>query len=728
MAIAFWMLAAMLLVYLSPNAYEIDRHEPRALFPEDQPYNRALEFESRAFPDTAARTRTVLIFESAERFSDDQQTFFHDLSRRLEHEFAPQHGWSVMSPFTRPLLASRLISADGRAAMIVINSDTNYITRRSVAQVEHLEQIVRNGLPNGVRFEITGQGGLGRDLAAAAEQAHQRTTTVTLVALLAVLALVYRAPLAAVVPLIAIGISVVVAIMLLNICVYFGWEISTFEKTITVVLLFGSGTDFALFWIASFRRAGAHTDDRRLAARQATSIAGPAILASAATTICGLLMLLAADLLPSHNAGRALAIALTVSLVASLTLVPALALLFRRALFWPRRSVDVVEEEAKGCWAAIGGVIADHPRVAVLVCLLLLCWPSVHGCNVSYTYDALGVIPADSSAAKGAEIARQHFNAQQISSWVCMVTVPGMRDKPGRVLDCSCEVAQFLARQPGVQDVWSLAYPMGMKADSPMAMLANTGLGRGHAEAFYFSKEYDALRFEIMMDTEPFSLEAMASCSSCLDRIANETSAILPGGADVFATGMTPYILNVRDVAAGDQQRVIVLVILVILVIVVSLVKDILMACVMLFATMLVYAVSLGVTEWFFVCFMGQDGIDWKVRLFSFVILVAVGQDYNIFLVSRLLQYRSDYDPHTAVQKAVSQTGSVISSCGIIMAITLGSLAASGLPFLQQLGMAFGVGILVDTFLIRPVFVPAAYLLLRGHGQSDVPRENIQAG
>ena len=332
-----WLVVAAACALTTPSPDELARIEPRSLLASDEPYNRSLALEREAFPDIASRTRTVVIFESDAKLTSEHEAFLRKLSDQLQGDIATERGWTVISPTTQPLMQSRLRSEDGQSAMVVVCSDTNYLTRRSVNDVETIESMIAEAIPEGLRYEITGEGGLGRDLVHSSEKAFERTTHVTLIALLVILVIVYRAPLAASVPLCAIGLSVMVAIMLLNQCTRIGWELGSIEKTIVVVLLFGSGTDYALFWLAEYRSGLGDAATRFDAAMNSTNVTGPAIVASAATTVCGLLMLMAAKLLPSFNAGRALAIALTISLIAALTLVPAMAVVLGRGLYWPRQ-------------------------------------------------------------------------------------------------------------------------------------------------------------------------------------------------------------------------------------------------------------------------------------------------------------------------------------------------------------------------------------------------------
>jgi RND superfamily putative drug exporter len=310
-------------------------------------------------------------------------------------------------------------------------------------------------------------------------------------------------------------------------------------------------------------------------------------------------------------------------------------------------------------------------------------------------------------------MARRHYSAEQMFSWTCMVRGDGIADEFGQAVEYSRALAELCLGSQGVTDVWHLGEPLGAGGESAMAAMARTDVGRRQAAPYYIAPEANGLRVEVMTAAEPMSAEAMASCRGTLERVRAWAEDRFGEDARVYATGLTPYILNIKSVSDRDQSRVMVLVFVVILLVVYAMVRDFPLATVMLAATVLVYIVTIGVTYWFFTTVTGSGGIDWKVKLFTFVILVAVGQDYNIFLVSRLRHERRSFDAREATRRAIAGTGSVISGCGAIMAATLGSLAATGVPFFQQLGLAFAFGVLVDTFIIRPVLVPGAYLLLK---------------
>lgn len=188
--------------------------------------------------------------------------------------------------------------------------------------------------------------------------------------------------------------------------------------------------------------------------------------------------------------------------------------------------------------------------------------------------------------------------------------------------------------------------------------------------------------------------------------------------------GPTAYVIGVEQVVGKDQVRVMVLATLVIGVIVFVLVRDLPLTVFMLLATWLTYGAALTASQFFFVDLLGESGMDYKVRIIVFVIIVAVGQDYNIFLVSRLMQEPAELSDAEATRRAIVRTGSVISSCGIIMAATLGSLWAGGLLLLREIGFSLAVGILIDTFFVRPLLIPG-FFLITGRRRKALRRQSL---
>ncbi|MBI4582072.1 MAG: MMPL family transporter, partial [Planctomycetes bacterium] len=707
---------------------------------------------------------------------------------RLAQAIEQQLHLKTLSP-AMSFLRHRLVSSNGQTAMLVVNLQSNFISSAAAESVGQCEKLISaSPPPAGLTTEITGTAGIGRDYGVATQRALHGTTWVTIVAVLAILILVYRSPVGALVPLVSIGASAYVSLVVLEMLVHAGWPVFSMEKIFAVVLIFGMGVDFALFWIARYReelslasealdgrgpeeaggdarppsetrRAGMPAPQARRggqgcppppegglapAAVAATRFAGPAIFVSAATTICGLTTMLATNLAPTHNAGKVLALVLTIALLAALTLAPALARLLGRALFWPMGLGGPATLGEGRLWPAVAGVVARRPRPVLIAGVLALGIPAAWSLTLQPRYDSLSELPPGSSSRRGFELVNEQFDKGQLYSNYLFLRFPDTSRSLTELHRLGETLTDRIAGVAGVHDVYSLSAPLGRKkagvsgqVGSALAWLSQTLEDRPAAASspfqsflkqlplaggieemgeylrtFYLADEPRVLRFEVLIDSLPFSPEAMG----LMDRVRHTVDETLADAlsADarprVFATGPTPYILAIRDVSSRDQIRVKVLASIVIGAIVFVLIRDLPLTLFMLAATWLTYGATIALAQAFFVHVMGENGLDWKVRLIVFVIIVAVGQDYNIFLVSRLFQEPPELPDAEAARRAIVRTGSVISNCGLIMAATLGSLWAGQLGLLKQVGFALALGILLDTFFVRPLLLPSFFL------------------
>jgi len=723
-----------------------------SFLPDDAPHNIAMRLVRRAFPDLAARSQIVIVGHRPTGLTTDDLAWLN----RVAQDAAKVTGRRALSP-AMPFFNRRLVSSDGQVAMVLVNLPSNFLSGMSVETVERIDKLLHPGRPAGLVVEVTGTAGIGRDYSVATKKAFRATTWVTIIAVLVILVVIYRSPVGAMVPLISIGASVYLAFVLLAMLGNIGWPVSDIDRMFTVVLLFGAGVDYALFWIARYRETLAAGHDFESAAITAARTTSPAIIASAGTTICGLSMMMVAQIVPAHNAGKILAPVLVISLVAALTLSPALARLLGRGLFWPVGLAHQANLGQRFVWPALASLVARRPRTVLLVGLVVLGLPALMALRLAPRFDTLAELPPNSSCERGYKILNGHFPVGQLFSTQLALKFEHL-PAAGELEAISAKLGNQIAGLAGVEDVYSLTSPLGSLGSGPRAALTDA-IAKPLARGFYVSEVLPVLRFEVLAKSQPFSLEAMALIEQVRVVAKTETAELSRGqGAEVLLAGFTPYITDIRAYSGSDQARVMILATLVIGLIVLALVRDVLLTLFMLMATWITYGATLTLSDLFLCRLLGQAGLDWKVRLILFVIVVAVGQDYNIFLISRLLgelkgsvrspgtvpispgdrlnpdtrsaRYSDSLlrngdcpplpglltpplcqsDEREATRRAIVSTGSVISSCGIIMAATLGSLWVGGLTLLRQVGFAMALGVLIDTFLVRPLLVPSFFL------------------
>jgi RND superfamily putative drug exporter len=270
LCIGVWVGVAVLSWAFAPSAEQLQRSESASLLPADSPLNVGMRLYADAFPDQTARSRIVLVFERPSGLTAADRAFLADLARRLEQAgLNSPEPWRVWSGELSPALRLRLYSEDGQSAMIALGLDVNFLTERAAAVVDRVEHLAHADLPEGLALEVTGTAAIGREHNIRSADALQRTTRMTIAAVLIILALVYRSPLGALVPLISIGLSVFVAFRVLDFLAQAGWSISGAERMFTVVVLFGAGTNYALFWISRYRESLSYGRSRAKAVMEA---------------------------------------------------------------------------------------------------------------------------------------------------------------------------------------------------------------------------------------------------------------------------------------------------------------------------------------------------------------------------------------------------------------------------------------------------------------------------
>ncbi len=629
------------------------------------------------------------------------------LGASLPEAFAhtlPASRLSVRAPgdFNPALRPNPLVSSDA-AALAVVQVPATFLTIHAAAVVEHVRQAVaETNFPAGLDVAVTGSAAFGADYAEAARRSHAGTLRVTVLAVLVILLVVYRAPLAAGAVLATISVAAVVAHFLLQLVGHWGLHVGTAERIFVFVLLYGVGVDYSLLYLSRFRECLASAAPARAAA-EALSATAPAILASSGTDVVGLAMLSAARFKAFQTTGKVVPIALLVALAAALTLVPAIAAIAHRRLFWPGRRFGPLGSQR--LWPAIAKGVTARPGIVLAVALIVLAIPAAHGLRLEYVYDALTGLKAEYGAARGRAMVGRHWAPGQATPTAILLEAGPDADETA-LRSAAASLTRRLSGLPGVADVRSLHQPLGKAGSTTLTRLMLLAAEQ-QVRAEYLSPDGRATRLEVVLTHAGFSNSAMAT----LGRVRQACREV--PGVTAHLAGATAEMTDIRAVTQRDFRRVAALVLAAVFLIVLLLLRDAILSALMVALTVLGYLAALGIAGWFFATVAGQEGLDWKVEVFLFVVMLAVGVDYNIFLAARLAEECRRAGVREAARAAVAKTGGIISSAGLIMAATLGSLMVGDISLLVQLGFAFAVGMLLDTFVIRPLLLPALAVLTR---------------
>lgn len=714
--LVLWIAAAAVLIALNRRLADRQAGEPTSFLPDGSEQQRALRLMAEAFPALAAQSQAAVVACRLGGLQPGDMRYLESLAGAIrQYAAAHRQQWTVLAPGSE-YLRRRLVSTDGEAALLVVNLPTFYANTAAAESINIIEELSRRDRPAGLMVELSGTAAAARDYGNVTRRGVHRTAWVTILCVLVILLLVYRSPVAAALPIVGIGICTTMALLTLDLLAVLGWSFSDLERMFTVVLLYGAGTDFAMFWLARYREECDRSPGTggRAAAAETTRRVGPAIVASSATTILGLLSLVTTEMIPTRNAGRVLGVVLCWAPIAGVTLIPAMVCLVGRAIFWPRHRGVVTTLGQRRLWPWLAAVVVRRPARVLIVGIIILAPAAVRAGFIRFRYNAFSELPAGSSSRRGAAIASRHFPPGELYPVTLLVHDKHAATDPAAMRTVSARIATAVSQIDGVADVYDVNHPLGRQAGRPDGLkriLLETA-----AEPFYLSRRTHTIRLELTLRNEPFSIEAMQSLRAVRDvaePIARSSADGLGAQTQVLALGATPYIAEVRVYMARDQWRVWIGATAVIWLVLAVLVRRIGLSLFMIAATLLTYAATLGITQEFFTHVLGAAGLDYKVKLFLFVIIVAVGQDYNIFLMTRLREEADEYGDEEGTHRAVVRTGPVISNCGLIMAATLGSLWAGGLELLRQLGFAFALGMLIDTFVVRPLLMPSFWLCAR---------------
>lgn len=747
-----WVVCSVALFHYAPRWDDITKDDDVRFFPHDFPSVIGQELLERGFPQDAASSQVVIVYERADApltandFSvvEDRAAGFHQFSR--EH---PDLGVKKIDTHRSPVIGQRLIGkaaeGPGQAVLTIVSLRGTYLSKRTRLAVDDILGYLAETppLPAGLRRTVTGSAVVGHDMNTAAIQSIDSTTRTTIALVVVILLIVYRSPLLAMIPLLTIALSVVASmkgLALLTTVPGLGFQVINITKVFLIVVLFGAGTDYCLFLIARYREELARGRTRQEALREAIVQVGAALVASAGTVIVGLGMLYFSTFAKIQYTGPSIAIGLTLALVAALTLAPVLLSWLRGAIFWPFKpprhaaGVDPEEESLEqgrmsGFWLGIADLVVKYPLSILTVCLAGLIPLAVIGAQTKANYSQLADLDPDRPSVVGASVIRRYFAVGELSPTVALIHHPKLdfRSPEGRA--AVAEVSRRLLAVPVVAEVRSLSQPLGKppvpaENQSFLQRLADQAL-RVAADSRYVSTRpasRDDLnhitRFDVVFHTDPFSEESLGSLESVRDVLTTATRPgnILHGADEIGLAGSTSAVNDLKTVTTNDQRRMYVLVTLGVYAILVFLLRRPGISLYLILTVVLGYLASLGVTELVFRSLhKGAEpwgGLDWTVGFFLFVILVAVGEDYNILLMARVIEEEEKHGTTEGTRRAVAHTGGIISSCGLIMAGTFGSMLTGTLTSLRELGFALGLGILLDTFLVRPILVPAFVVVM----------------
>ncbi|PWN04659.1 hypothetical protein DJ010_03290 [Nocardioides silvaticus] len=660
--------AAVGMSALNAKLIDVQENEASSWLPESAESTKVLEELSETVDPNDIPT--LVVYHRDGGLTDDDLALMDEQAAEIaETDGVTDRG--VLSPNAAEQAGSPqpLLSEDGEVGYLYLvwnfGDDGWNAVPEAADEVRDIAEI------DGVTVHLAGYGGQAADASEAFEGIDSNLILITFGVVIVILLFTYRSPVLWLLPIISAGVAYMISGGVVYLLAkYADLTVNGQSQAILGILVIAAGTDYALLLVARYREELHRHEDRHEAMAFALHRAAPAIVASGATVVVGMLCLVFAELNSTAGMGPVLAVGIAVTVLVMVTLLPALLVIVGRWIFWPKRPhFDAAEPTLSGLWARVGNAIRPRPRLvwSVTAGLLLI------ACLGLFKLDTAGLSTEDTytkefDSIKGQKLLEEHDLSDNSN------TVQVVADE-----DAIDAVREAVAGVDGLGDPGEA---------SPVSD------GRSYFEA---------------------TIRADISSTAAFDIVEATRDAVHDvDGADALVGGGAAFYLDTKTAANRDNKVIIPIVLVAVFLILMVLLRAVLSPILLIGTVVLSFGAALGLSTLLFEYVFGFAGADPGFPLFAFVFLVALGIDYNIFLMTRVREETVNHGTRQGSLIALSSTGGVITSAGLVLAATFLVLGSIPLVFLAELGIAVALGVLLDTMIVRSVLVTALNLDLGG--------------
>jgi RND superfamily putative drug exporter len=672
-----WVIAFAALMPLGSKLSDETEDDTASYLPESAESTEVVNILDREFPAGETTIGLIVYQRDGGLTASDRQTIASD-AREIEDA-----GDRV--PLTRPPSvpftpgAPRdLVSPNGDVAYTVLTVPTDF--EKSADWGKAVREITGEEA-DGMRILLTGDLGFATDAEEVFGDLDTKLLAATVLLVLVLLGLIYRAVLVALTPLLVVFFSYTVATAFVYLYAKSGASVSSNGTTILIVLMFGVGTDYSLLLVSRYREELRRIDDKHGAMGRALRRTGPTILASGLTVALAMLVLALADTRLTNSLGPVAAIGVACAMIAGLTLLPALLTIFGRTGFWPRRALVQYDPEhpeiaRQGVWRRVGDKVLRRPLPALLVTVVAFAAGALGLLAYKVDYSTTNFFKESVEAVEGFDVLSASFPAGTLAPTTVLV-----ERSDGTVT--RTDVATAVGRVQNVEGV-ARATPTGLRSDD----------GR------YAS-------IDVILEDDPFQ----ESTLDVVPQIRDSLEDLGPGVRALVGAG-TAIQYDYDQTIQSDLELIVPIALAVIAAILAVLLWSLVAPLVLIASVILSFFCTLGISILFIRYVVGDPGFDASLPTFAFIFLVALGIDYTIFLMARVREEARRHGTREGMLRALAATGPVITSAGIILAGTFSVLMTLPVTYTFDLGFMVALGILLDTFIVRTIMVPAAVELI----------------
>lgn len=714
-----WIVITVACVQVLPSLASVSKDSNSAFLPSSAPSMRAATLAA-PFQNSNLASATLVAVSSSGRLSVAQQTAITEFETKIK-----------LLPKVR-VVRDLGSSPNGSARQALIEAAVPaYGGGGGPGLVADIRADFKGASVPGLTYHLTGDLPTIIDSQSSSKQSENLTQLFSVVFILALLLVSFRAVLAPFVTLLPAAMVLALSGPVVAEATKAGVQVSVITQVILIVLVLGAGTDYGLFLVFRVREELRRGLEPHQAVVRAVETVGESITFSALTVIAALLSLLLAQFGIYQSLGPALAIGIGLMLLAGLTLLPALLAIFGRAVFWPT-STGREDRPRVGIYGRLAGVVVRHPLLVVLGGVVIfggLAIGSLTGTTAGFANTSSA--PGTDSAA-GAAVLAKDFPASNVQASAILFRLPApIWESPQLLTRAQLDLEQThqfrtvigalsssgLSASELVTLHHQLGAPGRLAPTEPARLSVPAITYNAYRQlAQFISPDGRTVQFSSLLvhnnDSSPAAIATVPNVRAQVTRVAAEIGATKSG---LF--GVLPFAYDVQELSSSDLVHIIPVVAVLIALLLALVLRSLVAPFYLVVSVVLSYLAALGLVSVIFVHLAGQDGINFILPFLMFVFLMALGSDYNILVMTRIREEVQRQPLHRAVRSAVGMTGSTVSTAGLVLGGTFAVLAiaggsASGGSQIQQIGFGIAAGVFMDTFIIRTLVVPATVVLL----------------
>ncbi len=679
-SLIIWVALAGILSSFAPGAKDFVSGNKNAGLPPDAESIIADHQLENYFPDDGGLP-LFAVFSKESGLSDDEILMFAQQAEDLKVD--KKYGDIEIIPLSNmpPEVRNSFLSENKRTFFLPITLPENLESKDLHAAVDQIKKQIT--VDDDVKVSWTGPAGIAADAVELFSRADIILLLSTVGLILVLLLFIYRSPLLTFIPLVGAAIVYTVVDKVIGLATKAGlFTIDSQAVSIMTILLFAVVTDYSLLIFSRYREELRTHEQKDSAMRETMRHVKEPIFFSGSTIVLGVATLFFALYEPYRNFAPAFAIAAAFMLIAGLTLLPALFALTGRKAFWPVIPKYGDEKaEKKTIWGKIANKVTKRPIVFLIPIALLLALAAWNMTKIEESYDLIASFPEDLSSRVGYEQLGEDFSEGSLA--------------PGTLLFVSDQKLDMQGLQSAIKDLENIK-----------------GVDQVTAQGHPLSEDGKSAKLSLIFKGNPYESEALDTVNT----IRGKSEDILKDAGltdtELFVAGESAKNADLRDINKRDTIVVMVLMIVLISLMLGLQTRSVVAPIYMMGTILLSYAATIGLSLLLFKIFLGLDAISYRIPLYALVFLIALGVDYSIMLIARIREEMRLIPFADAVRRGVDRTGGVISSAGLILAATFLVLATMPIYELKLFGFIMALGILIDTFIVRPLLIPAILMLL----------------